>query len=334
MRVYTASGWIDASSASVATLGTFKFTATGGQTSFSGTGDTGIALSYTVGAVIVSLNGVLLEEGSEYTATTGSSIVLSSGASAGDELNVYAFGNFLVADTYSRSEADSKYVPNTTGIINIGSVQIYKDAIGKVGISTTSPLGKLEVKNGYSWFTAPSTDSAVIIHHDGTLGTIQTSYNATGSYTPLTFKTSEVERMRIDSAGRVTMPNQPAFRARRTLGAFTGAGIIRFDTADYNRGSHYNSSNGVFTAPVAGAYFFAYCIETQGGGNNFLIKPRKNGSLLVVTEMQISTSSTSGFGYSLVVDMAANDTFDLYLDGGYTIYGNGSYTFISGYLIG
>ena len=107
MRVYTASGWIDASSASVATLGTFKFTATAGQTSFSGTGDTGVALSYTVGAVIVSLNGVLLESGSEYTATTGTSIVLASGASAGDELNVYAFGNFLVADTYTRAETNS-----------------------------------------------------------------------------------------------------------------------------------------------------------------------------------------------------------------------------------
>jgi hypothetical protein len=107
MRVYTASGWIDASSASVATLATYKFTATGGQTTFSGTGDTGVALSYTTGAIIVSLNGVLLEDTSEYTATTGSSIVLSSAASAGDELNVYAFGNFLIADTYTRAETDA-----------------------------------------------------------------------------------------------------------------------------------------------------------------------------------------------------------------------------------
>ena len=126
MRVYTSSGWIDASSASVATLAQFQFNATGGQTTFSGAAAVGGTLSYTVGAVLVSLNGVLLESGSEFTATDGSSIVLSQGAAAGDELNVYAFGNFLVADTYSRSEADAKFLAITdadfvsdTGISNI-----------------------------------------------------------------------------------------------------------------------------------------------------------------------------------------------------------------------
>ena len=149
MRVYTASGWIDASSASVATLGTFKFTATAGQTSFSGTGDTGVALSYTVGAVIVSLNGVLLEEGSEFTASTGSSIVLASGASAGDELNVYAFGNFLVADTYTRAESDSRFV-NATGDSISGNLTLShsKSGVNTDTISTTDTtqwirLGKI-----------------------------------------------------------------------------------------------------------------------------------------------------------------------------------------------
>lgn len=118
MRVFTSSGWIDASSASVATLAQFQFNATGGQTTFSGAAAVGGTLTYTVGAVLVSLNGVLLESGSEFTASNGTSIVLSQGAAAGDELNVYAFGNFLVADTYSRSEADAKFVPNT-GLSNI-----------------------------------------------------------------------------------------------------------------------------------------------------------------------------------------------------------------------
>ncbi len=134
MRVYTASGWIDASSASVATLATYKFTATAGQTTFSGTGDTGVALSYTTGAIIVSLNGVLLEDSSEYTATTGSSIVLSSGASAGDELNVYAFGNFLVADTYSKAEANS----------------LLNAKVNKAGDTMTGTLGVLQNKSSPS----------------------------------------------------------------------------------------------------------------------------------------------------------------------------------------
>lgn len=107
MRVYTASGWLDASSASVATLAVFNYTATAGQTSFSGADIASQSLTYTVGSLFVTLNGIDLKNGADYTATTGSSIVLTSGAVAGDELRVYAFGSFLVADTYTRAEADS-----------------------------------------------------------------------------------------------------------------------------------------------------------------------------------------------------------------------------------
>jgi Phage T7 tail fibre protein len=109
MRVYTASGWIDASSASVATLAQFQFNATAGQTTFSGADANGVTLAYTVGAVIVTLNGVILESPGDFSASTGSSIVLTSGAASGDDLNVYAFGNFLIADTYSRAEADGAF---------------------------------------------------------------------------------------------------------------------------------------------------------------------------------------------------------------------------------
>jgi chemotaxis protein histidine kinase CheA len=102
MKVYTASGWIAASSASVATMVKYNFTATNGQTVFSGADDNTETLSLTVGAEIVTLNGVVLEQGTDYTATS-SAITLTSGASTSDELNVFAFGNFTVADTVSAS---------------------------------------------------------------------------------------------------------------------------------------------------------------------------------------------------------------------------------------
>jgi len=102
MKIYTASGWIAASSASVATMNKFKFTATASQTSFTGADDDGNTLSITVGAEIVTLNGIVLEAGTDYTPASGS-ITLATGAAASDELNVYAFGNFQVADTVSKS---------------------------------------------------------------------------------------------------------------------------------------------------------------------------------------------------------------------------------------
>jgi hypothetical protein len=102
MKTYTASGWLAASSASVATMQKYNFTATEGQTAFTGSDDNTETLSITVGSEIVTLNGIVLESGTDYTPASGS-ITLATGASAGDELNVFAFGNFQVADTVSAS---------------------------------------------------------------------------------------------------------------------------------------------------------------------------------------------------------------------------------------
>jgi hypothetical protein len=141
MRVFTAGGWLDASSASVATLAQFQFNATASQTTFSGTAAVGGSLTYTVGAVLVALNGVLLEETSDFTASNGTSIVLASGAASGDELNVYAFGNFLVADTYSRGEANSTFLPQSnpvvTGVISVvaGGANVMRASDGATGSS-------------------------------------------------------------------------------------------------------------------------------------------------------------------------------------------------------
>jgi hypothetical protein len=114
MRVYTGAGWIDASSASVETFKFFEFTASATQTTFSGNDDNGVSLSYTVGALVVALNGVILRPGNDFTASSGSSIVLASGANLNDVLLVIAYGNFQVADTYSIAEADAAFVAKST----------------------------------------------------------------------------------------------------------------------------------------------------------------------------------------------------------------------------
>lgn len=115
MKIYTGSGWIAASSATVATLATFEFVATAGQTVFTGADANGLTLSYVAPALSVTLNGLRLRPGDDYTATNGTSITLISAAAAGDELVVDAFGNFLVANTYTTAQADAKFVEKTSG---------------------------------------------------------------------------------------------------------------------------------------------------------------------------------------------------------------------------
>jgi hypothetical protein len=94
-------------SAGAAAAITYVYTATAGQTTFSGTDLNSLTLAYTVGAEQVYLNGVLLVRTSDYTATNGTSVVLASGAIVGDSLAVIAYGTFLVANTYTQAETNN-----------------------------------------------------------------------------------------------------------------------------------------------------------------------------------------------------------------------------------
>jgi hypothetical protein len=88
---------------------TYLFNATAAQTTFSGTDANGLTLAYTVGSEQVYLNGVLQVRGSDYTATNGTSIVLTSGALVNDVLNVIAFSALALSDTYTQAQADAKF---------------------------------------------------------------------------------------------------------------------------------------------------------------------------------------------------------------------------------
>ena len=67
------------------------FTATASQTSFATGG-------YQAGYIDVFLNGVKLVDGTDFTATNGSDVVLTTGAASGDTLEVVAYTAFTVAD--------------------------------------------------------------------------------------------------------------------------------------------------------------------------------------------------------------------------------------------
>jgi hypothetical protein len=68
----------------------FKYTATSGQTTFSGSDANGNTLAYSTGNFDVFLNGVLLDA-TDFTASNGTSVVLASAAAADDILSVLAY---------------------------------------------------------------------------------------------------------------------------------------------------------------------------------------------------------------------------------------------------
>ena len=110
----------------------FDYTATAGQTSFSGSDNNSQTLAYTDSAYIdVFQNGVLLIP-SDYTATTGTSVVLDTGATVSDSVQIVVFDVFSVADTVSAANGGT-----FEGNISIGGT------LGVTGVTTFSakPVG-------------------------------------------------------------------------------------------------------------------------------------------------------------------------------------------------
>jgi hypothetical protein len=54
--------------------------------------------------VDVYLNGLKLVSGTDFTASNGTSIVLSTGATTGDSVDIVAYGIFSVANTYKQTD--------------------------------------------------------------------------------------------------------------------------------------------------------------------------------------------------------------------------------------
>ena len=134
----------------VSTFSTFKYTSFNGQTTFEAANtDTGATLSYTPGSLLVTLNGVVLEEGTDFTASTGNTIVLTSGASADDELNVYAFNVSDLADIVSASSGGTfsggVSFTNSSGI-TVSSNSTFSDELNVT--NDVSLGGSLNIDNG------------------------------------------------------------------------------------------------------------------------------------------------------------------------------------------
>ena len=88
----------------------FVYQATSGQTSFSGSDSDSLVLTYSDSMYMdVYQNGVLLKPGTDYTATTGTTVVLVTAASLNDVVEMVVYDAFSVADSYTKSEADTRY---------------------------------------------------------------------------------------------------------------------------------------------------------------------------------------------------------------------------------
>jgi len=123
--------------------------------------------------------------------------------------------------------------------------------------------------------------------------------------------------LRIDASGRMTIPSQPAWSVFSGNNSYNNTeaevwdGVVwiggeNHGTIHVNTGNHYTSSNGRFTAPVAGKYWVYFSVTT-GDNNNHFVNVHKNG-LGIADSIQLSYSQgLLSANWMAVVDLAAND---------------------------
>ena len=152
MKVYGSGGFVTAASSINGTASRHKFTATSGQTTFT-VDDDGNNLAYDAPYLDTYLNGVKLVNTLDFTATSGTSIVLASGAATNDILEVVAYGTFELANFSINDANDVSTAGITDGQVltwnassstfqagNASSAEVYgfnKDASGNLIVTTT-----------------------------------------------------------------------------------------------------------------------------------------------------------------------------------------------------
>ena len=142
--------------------------------------------------------------------------------------------------------------------------------------------------------------------------------------------------------GIVTTGSNPAFSAYPATNYGTaGTSIVYNNVTIFNTGSHYNTSNYRFTAPVAGVYHFClnlnvYNMET---GDYYMPALFKNGSALHYGDKQYGSGAIdSNANVSASIYLAASDYVQPYVvssDGSYQFSGGTStWNSFTGVLIG
>ena len=171
------------------------YTATSGQTTFT-TSDSSQALSYSDSLYVdVYKNGVLLDPANDYTATSGTSIVLGSGASADDVIEVVVYDVFSVFDgTVNGDLTVTEDLTVDTSTLKVDSTN------NKVGVGTASPDTILDVSGSGVPFEVDSTNSNTYKVQFKNNGTV-TAYFGTAADSFFFANSSVTQLARIDSDG-------------------------------------------------------------------------------------------------------------------------------------
>ena len=202
------------------------------------------------------------------------------------------------------------------------------DSNGSVGVGIANPsayyadfrnlvLGNTSANSGMTIVSSTSS-SGTIAFSDGTSGSdaykgyIQYDHGAN----TLAFGSLATQRMVIDSSGRVTMPYQPAFQARKNASqtdiATNTDVTVTWQTEIFDQGANFASNT--FTAPVTGKYQLNVHLlmdNVDSAAGYYQLQLKTSNSLYYDTmDPGISAADYSyqTVNHSVLADMDAGDT--------------------------
>jgi hypothetical protein len=214
---------------------------------------------------------------------------------------------------------------NSDGVTGDAALSTYDDALGTMLVMGSNFY--INSSGSESRFNTSEESSAVMLNRNGDLNLLTGGTGATAT-----------TRLKIDSSGRVTTPNQPMFSAH---GGAEQTGdvreVLQFTSATSNVGNHFSTSTYTFTAPVSGHYHFSFSVMTYAAENS-RCSFAKNGSLIAdqfYTEADGYPEYPRNIG-SIIVQLSTNDTLrvDRNVQNSGSERCHSNYRFFTGYLLG
>ena len=170
-------------------------------------------------------------------------------------------------------------------------------------------------------------------------GTIDGTVIGGASAAAGTFTTVTASSNITSSGGHIISSIRPAFLAYLTSSIDSAQTIVfNNDSSDdaFDNNDNYNTSTGVFTAPVAGIYQFSVNLLTATTESDLEAHIRKNNYLVSYVYDEAETDVRSTGVATVTLKLAVNDTVSVYSNVGgiYGVSTRGAGSYFSGHLVG